>query len=77
MVERVVLRRLGDPVGKAQRAGKLLTDSGTWEGTAESVVLHLGKGDVTLTVSGSANLTGTASDFDIADFETINFDFYG
>lgn len=55
----------------------LLADSGTWEGTAESVTLHLGKGDITLNVTGAANLAGTAADFDIADFETINFDFYG
>ena len=55
----------------------LLADSGTWEGTAESVTLHLGKGDITLNVTGAANLAGNAADFDIADFETINFDFYG
>ena len=55
----------------------LLNDSGTWEGTEDEVTLHLSKGDITLKVSGKAALEGTASDFDIADFDTINFDFYG
>ena len=41
------------------------------------MTLHLGKGDITLNVTGAANLAGNAADFDIADFETINFDFYG
>ncbi|MCI1665975.1 MAG: hypothetical protein LKI25_06375 [Atopobiaceae bacterium] len=55
----------------------LLDDSGTWEGTADEVTLHLTKGDVTLKVVDKATLTGTASDFGITDFDTINFDFYG
>jgi hypothetical protein len=55
----------------------LLTDSGTYEGTAESVTLHLGKGDITLTVVDSATMQGNAADFGIDGFDTINFDFYG
>lgn len=55
----------------------LLTDEGTWEGTADEVTLHLSAGDITLSVTGSATMEGTASDFDIADFDTILFDFYG
>lgn len=56
----------------------LLTDSGTWDGTETEVTLHLdGVGDVTLSVVDSATLEGTASDFGIADFDTISFDFYG
>lgn len=56
----------------------LLNDKGTWEGTAEKLTLHLEKaGDIELTVSGKANLEGDAHAFDIADFDTIQFDFYG
>lgn len=56
----------------------LLNAEGTYEGDpATSVTLHLGDRDVTLTVVDSATLKGNAADFDIADFETINFDFYG
>ncbi|MBQ6522361.1 MAG: hypothetical protein IJI15_06020 [Atopobiaceae bacterium] len=55
----------------------LLTDSGTYEGTPESVTLHLGKGDITLTVVDSATMQGNAADFGIDGFDTINFDFYG
>ena len=55
----------------------LLSDSGTWEGTESEVTLHLTKGDITLTVSGKNALSGTASDFDIEGFDTIDFDFYG
>ena len=55
----------------------LLTDSGTYEGTAESVTLHLGSGDITLTVVDSATMQGNAADFGIDGFDTINFDFYG
>ena len=55
----------------------LLTDSGTYEGTETSVTLHLSSGDITLTVVDSATMQGNAADFGIADFETINFDFYG
>lgn len=56
----------------------LLNAEGTYEGDpATSVTLHLGDRDITLTVVDSATLQGNAADFDIADFETINFDFYG
>lgn len=50
---------------------------GTWEGTENEVTLHLDSGDVVLSVADSAKLEGNAADFGIADFETINFDFYG
>ena len=55
----------------------LLTDEGTWEGTEETITLHLSSGDIVLTMTGSATCEGDASLFDIADFDTINFDFYG
>ena len=56
----------------------LLNDKGTWEGTADKLTLHLEKaGDIELTVSGKAHLEGDAHAFDIADFDTIQFDFYG
>ena len=55
----------------------LLTDEGTWEGTEDTITLHLSSGDIVLTVTGSATCEGDASLFDIADFDTINFDFYG
>lgn len=55
----------------------LPSDSGTWEGTAEQVTLHLTSGDIVLTVVDKVTLTGNAADFGIADFDTINFDFYG
>lgn len=55
----------------------LLTDEGTWEGTESEVTLHLSGGDIVLTVVDSAKLEGSAADFGIADFDTINFDFYG
>ena len=56
----------------------LPTDSGTWEGTESEITLHLETaGDVTLTVTGSAKCEGDAHAFGIADFDTINFDFYG
>lgn len=56
----------------------LLEDSGTWEGTAEEVTLHLEKaGDIKLTSAGKDKLEGDAHAFDIADFDTILFDFYG
>lgn len=55
----------------------LLSDEGTWEGTESEITLHLSDRDIVLTVVDSAALEGTASDFDIADFETINFAFYG
>ena len=55
----------------------LLTDEGTWEGTEDTLTLHLSDRDITLTVTGSASMEGDAADFDIADFDTIDFDFYG
>lgn len=55
----------------------LLTDEGTWEGTESEVTLHLSSGDITLTVVDNVTLEGSAADFDIADFDTIQFDFYG
>ena len=55
----------------------LLTDTGTWEGTETELILHLSDRDITLTVTGSATMSGDATQFDIADFDTINFDFYG
>ena len=55
----------------------LLSDEGTWEGTSDTLTLHLSDRDITLTVTGSATLEGDAADFDIADFDTIDFDFYG
>ena len=55
----------------------LLTDSGTYEGTESEVTLHLSSGDITLTVVDNATMQGNAADFGIADFDTINFDFYG
>lgn len=55
----------------------LLTDTGTYEGTADSVTLHLSSGDITLTVAGTDLLQGNAADFGIDGFDTINFNFYG
>lgn len=56
----------------------LLNAEGTYEGDpSTSVTLHLGDRDITLTVVDTATLQGNAADFDIADFETIIFDFYG
>lgn len=56
----------------------LPSHTGTWEGTESEIVLHLDDaGDVTLTVVSSAKLEGNAADFGIADFDTINFTFYG
>ena len=56
----------------------LLNDKGTWEGTETEVTLHLEKaGDIKLTVADKSTLTGDAHSFDIADFDTIQFDFYG
>lgn len=55
----------------------LLNDEGTWEGTESEITLHLSSGDIVLTVVGSAKLEGDAHAFDIADFDTIDFDFYG
>ena len=56
----------------------LPADSGTWEGTESEITLHLETaGDVTLTVVDSVTCEGDAHAFGIADFDTINFDFYG
>lgn len=55
----------------------LLSDEGTWEGTESEITLHLSDRDIVLTVVDSAALEGNAADFDIADFETISFAFYG
>lgn len=56
----------------------LLTDTGTWKGTESEVTLTLSKGaTITLKVVDQATLSGNAADFGIADFDTIDFDFYG
>ena len=56
----------------------LPADSGTWEGTESEITLHLETaGDVTLTVVDSVTCEGDAHAFGIADFDTIQFDFYG
>ncbi len=55
----------------------LLTDTGTWEGDSDKVVLHLSSKDITLTLKDQATMEGDAHDFDIADFDVITFDFYG
>ena len=50
---------------------------GTWEGTEDQITLHLSSKDITLKVVDKNTLEGNAADFGIADFDTINFDFYG
>lgn len=55
----------------------LLTDEGTWTSTDSEITLKVAKGDITLKIADKDKLEGTASDFDIADFDTINFDYYG
>ena len=56
----------------------LLNDKGTWEGTESELTLHLqNAGDITLTVTSKSTLEGDAHAFNIADFDTIQFDFYG
>ncbi len=56
----------------------LLNDKGTWEGTESTITLHLDKaGDIELTVKDKNTASADAKLFDIADFETIDFDFYG
>ena len=56
----------------------LPSDEGTWDGTESEIVLHLNSsGDITLSVIDNVTLEGDASDFGIADFDTINFSFYG
>ena len=54
----------------------LLTDEGTWEATEGEITLHLSAGDIVMTVEDDS-ASAAASDFDIADFDTILFDFYG
>ena len=54
----------------------LLTDEGTWEATEGEITLHLSAGDIVMTVDDDS-ASAAASDFDIADFDTILFDFYG
>lgn len=61
-----------------EKHADLLNDKGTWEGTEDAVTLHLDKvGDIELKASGKNALEGDAHKFDIADFDTIQFDFYG
>ena len=56
----------------------LLSDTGAWEGTESQVTLHLDSaGDIVLEVVDSVTLEGDASLFDISDFDTITFSFYG
>ncbi|MBQ9057554.1 MAG: hypothetical protein IJ125_00015 [Atopobiaceae bacterium] len=55
----------------------LLNDEGTWTTDGSNITMTLGKGDVKLKIVDDATLEGAASDFDIADFDTIKFDFYG
>ena len=56
----------------------LLNDKGTWEGTESTITLHLDKaGDIELTVKDKNTASADAKLFDIADFDTIDFDFYG
>ncbi len=56
----------------------LLNDSGTWEGTESTITLHLDKaGDIELTVKDKNTASADAKLFEIADFDTIDFDFYG
>lgn len=61
-----------------EKHADLLNDSGTWEGTEDALTLHLDKaGDIELKNAGKNTLEGDAHAFDIADFDTIQFDFYG
>lgn len=56
----------------------LLSDEGTWEGTETQVTLHLETaGDIVLDVVDSVTLEGSATSFDINDFDIITFSFYG
>lgn len=56
----------------------LLTDSGTWEGTEDSITLHLDTaGDIVIALESSVKGSADASAFEISDFDTINFDFFG
>lgn len=60
----------------------LLSGTGTWTGTADAVTLTVDGKDIVLTCTestdqGANTLEGTASDFDISDFDTITFTYYG
>lgn len=55
----------------------LLSDEGTWDGTESEITLHLSSGDVVLTVVDKVTCEADAAAFDIADFDTIQFDFFG
>lgn len=56
----------------------LLSDTGTWEGSESEITLHLDSaGDITLRVVDSVTLEADASAFEISDFDTITFSFYG
>ncbi len=56
----------------------LLNDKGTWEGTESTITLHLDKaGDIELTITSKNVASANAKLFEIADFDTIDFDFYG
>lgn len=56
----------------------LLSDTGTWTISGDTITMTLDGGEtIDLTVVDAATLTANAADFDIADFDTITFDFYG
>ena len=55
----------------------LLTDEGTWEATEGEITMHLSSKDIVMTITGEDKAEAAAADFDIADFDTILFDFYG
>ena len=56
----------------------LLNDKGTWEGTESAITLHLDKaGDIEMTIKDKNTASANAKLFEIADFDTIDFDFYG
>lgn len=55
----------------------LLTDEGTWEGTESEITLHLSSGDIVLSVVDKVTCEADAAAFDIADFDKIQFDFFG
>lgn len=54
----------------------LLSDTGTWEGTESELTLHLSSKDITIKVVDDTSLQGTASDFGIDGFDTIDFVLY-
>lgn len=55
----------------------LLTAEGTWDAVEGKITLHLPKGDIEIKVTDKDKAEAKAADFGIADFETLNFDFYG